>query len=474
MVDETILATASSCSVVAPAGCGKTELIALAIAATSDRKKFLVLTHTHAGVRAIRQRFKKLKIPLSRARIDTIAGWSLDYASSYTATTGIKSATPSNDEDWDAVYSGVEKLLQVFAIQQVVRASYAAVYIDEYQDCTREQHGIAIRLSKILPCRVLGDPLQGIFQFAGATLSWHSEVEPNFPSIGKLETGWRWKETNPDLGNWLLLAREQLRQGLPIDLTDARIVWRQVNGENQGAIAKKLRGAEGHVIAIRKFPAAAHGFARKHKGYSSMEEILCQDLLQFADKMDTLSGSERALSIIDFASMCATKVGAYCAAEVKKLRAGKEIRSSRIKDAQKKSTVDALIDVCASDDLSLVDIALGQLLKTPGIRAIRHELIRATKNALVAKQHGIYSTFREAAWASRNKSRHFDKHLRSHLVSRTLLVKGLEFEHAFIVDAGDFSGPDAAQNFYVAITRGSTSLTILSKSSIVQFDAPSL
>jgi ATP-dependent exoDNAse (exonuclease V) beta subunit len=45
-------------------------------------------------------------------------------------------------------------------------------------------------------------------------------------------------------------------------------------------------------------------------------------------------------------------------------------------------------------------------------------------------------------------------------VSRTLLVKGLEYDHVLLPDIADF---DDAKNLYVALTRGSKSLTVLSK-----------
>lgn len=63
-------------SVIAPAGHGKTELIAK-LAAKGRRS--LVLTHTHAGVHALRARLKRLKVPANLAFVDTIAGWSMRY-----------------------------------------------------------------------------------------------------------------------------------------------------------------------------------------------------------------------------------------------------------------------------------------------------------------------------------------------------------------------------------------------------------
>lgn len=45
-------------------------------------------------------------------------------------------------------------------------------------------------------------------------------------------------------------------------------------------------------------------------------------------------------------------------------------------------------------------------------------------------------------------------------MSRTLLIKGLEFDHALVLSADELD----ARNLYVALTRGSRSLTVLTAS----------
>ena len=77
MVDPAALLRRGNSSVVAPAGHGKTEVIAK-VAALGNRT--LVLTHTHAGVHAIRARLKRLGVPTARAAVETVASWSTRYA----------------------------------------------------------------------------------------------------------------------------------------------------------------------------------------------------------------------------------------------------------------------------------------------------------------------------------------------------------------------------------------------------------
>lgn len=50
-------------------------------------------------------------------------------------------------------------------------------------------------------------------------------------------------------------------------------------------------------------------------------------------------------------------------------------------------------------------------------------------------------------------------------MSRTLLIKGLEFDHTVILDADEHD----AKNFYVAATRPTRSLTICSASPTIRF-----
>src|SRR5262245_39743195 len=90
----TALALARRGCVPAAAGCGKTEAIAAAVGAGGGGRQ-LILTHTHAGVRALRQRLEKYKVPKSRYHIDTIAGWALTYAVHYPQLSGQQNKEPT-------------------------------------------------------------------------------------------------------------------------------------------------------------------------------------------------------------------------------------------------------------------------------------------------------------------------------------------------------------------------------------------
>src|SRR4051812_1489856 len=79
-------------SIVAAAGCGKTEQIGKATRLAARRR--LILTHTHAGVDVLRDRMKRLAVRSANFNIETIAGWCLRYAASYPNHSKLKVSMP--------------------------------------------------------------------------------------------------------------------------------------------------------------------------------------------------------------------------------------------------------------------------------------------------------------------------------------------------------------------------------------------
>src|ERR1039457_4272115 len=196
-------------SLIAAAGCGKTEQIAQATA-ISDCKR-LILTHTHAGVDAILSRLQKLKVPASKFHLSTIAGWCLQFCRSYPKRSGFDNTVPLAQINWDAVYQACFCLLNSGAVDGIIRASYGGVFVDEYQDCTVRQHNVIRLLAEELPCFVFGDPLQGIFDFSGqVSVDWEEDVYAVFPKQATLIQPHRWINAhNPKLAEWLKYVRTE-------------------------------------------------------------------------------------------------------------------------------------------------------------------------------------------------------------------------------------------------------------------------
>ncbi|WP_422666766.1 hypothetical protein [Candidatus Manganitrophus noduliformans] len=83
-------------------------------------------------------------------------------------------------------------------------------------------------------------------------------------------------------------------------------------------------------------------------------------------------------------------------------------------------------------------------------------------SALRIKSARQYDSLAEAIWQVQNRTRHTDRIIGKRSIGSTLLVKGLEFDHVVIVHSNNMSRKD----WYVALTRATTSLTILAPSEV--------
>lgn len=309
------LAQAERGAMQAAAGCGKTRVISTAVA-RHGRGRDLVLTHTHAGVDALQRRLAQLGTPTKAYELETIAGWALRLASSFPRTAELSNFTPRTNDDYSAIYRGARVVVGLKPIREILRTSYSSVYVDEYQDCTVEQHELVVALSVVLPCRVVGDPLQGIFGFRkNPVVEWGEHVAGAFAEVLGPTVDWRWKNSNPALGTWLQEVRAKLLAGEGIDLGNAPIRW--FKADTYTAIrtsqlkacfdAASMNGDS--VVAMLRWPNQCHDIASKLKGrYSCVEPIDVADLYQFTERIGSASGLARAVAVLDFAGTCMTRI----------------------------------------------------------------------------------------------------------------------------------------------------------------------
>lgn len=479
MTDERVqeFAAASRCVVVAAAGCGKTELIARAVAASKGRQ--LILTHTHAGVRALRDRLRSRKADPALYSVDTISGFSLQYAASFPSLSGCCINEPTSS-DWMHVYEAALRVLQHRHIRSILTHSYIGIFVDEYQDCTVKQHELIKFLAELLPTRIVGDPLQGIFDFSPVDdplVDWPKHVYPFFKKLDDLETPYRWQYKNYALGQWLTEVRRRLLSGEPIRLDGgAPVRWVQLGdaARHQAAqiqVCRNLPHNAGDSIAvIRKWPSKAHAIAKMMNGqFRSMEEVECKDLLECCETLDATSGVDRARVVLDFALKCMTKKPDCLRELAKLLNEGKYPGDRKLKGHE--SLKDAVRAVADSGEASSIGTMLQLIDKMPGVTLHRKELYREMQRVMRNHNQSPEASMRSTAWKTRDRARRFGRPTEKRVVSRTPLIKGLEFDHAVIVDADDF---DDAKNLYVALTRGAKSLTVMSASSIIQRPIPGL
>ena len=147
----------------------------------------------------------------------------------------------------------MSNLLHKRFVRQGVLNSYAGVIVDEYQDCTVPMHQLMVQLKYLLPCRVLGDELQGVFGFRDDPLIGWSDVQGEFANnLGTLETPHRWIEAgNERLGQWLLRARPTFRQDDEPDYRSSPIERRRVQYADLGKELLRLTDEkQGRICVI--------------------------------------------------------------------------------------------------------------------------------------------------------------------------------------------------------------------------------
>jgi hypothetical protein len=455
-----MLSSARRAYVIAAAGCGKTHLIAEAVECTPDHRQ-LILTHTNAGVDVLRRRLASRGIPDRRAHVETISGFALRYAAAYPRTCQVDVSQPTGAQ-WRDVQRGATRFLATRAGRAVIADSYGGLYVDEYQDCTRLQHDLIRELAEVVPTRLLGDPMQAIFDFAGEPLVNLDELDDGFERLDDLTFPWRWASTHPQLGEWLLYARRCLLAGRDPDFSGAPArVGRAGDADRMVCTPEQVSackdcGVEGSVVAIRRLQHAAHETASKLRGvFTSMEEMDCRELFAAANKLDETAGSARALALLGFASKCMTKAGTYLSSASKILRAGK---TPTTRGGRAAPAIQALALAASDDSPANLLGALRAMTQLPDVVLYRAELYDEMCRTLRLAQSAPGQSYTDLAWVVRDRTRRHGRAVLGRVVSRTLLVKGLEFDHAIILD---FAELNSAKEKYVALTRPRQSLTVL-------------
>jgi len=450
-------------AVVAPAGHGKTEIIAK-VAALGRRA--LILTHTHAGVHAIRNRLKRLGISHHTVAVDTIAGWCMRYANAFPGVAKPPDGMPKNGGEWDQLYRGTILALRVQAVRDVVAASYDKILIDEYQDCHLLQHELAVALSEIVPTLIFGDPMQGIFEFAGATLSWEGQIHDTFPFAGSLDTPHRWNGKNPELGAWIAETRAKLMASEPIDLAAGPINFRQTDDVfDMGLFFDGIDEREGTQAAIHCRKGICYQLARASSGgFQAIEEMAAGRLQRFALAWDSSADNARRLAAVkSLIEECVHK---------------KQAKGGDAPDPEDEaiSTEMNAIAKTLGDGNGAASLRklFGLARKRPRWKIFRGEIWRDAERAIAELESGRCETMAEAAANIRQRMTNSGRRLPLRTVSTPLLLKGLEFDHVMIPNAAHFASEDTAQAklFYVAISRATRSLTIASPNRILKLPKP--
>jgi DNA helicase-2/ATP-dependent DNA helicase PcrA len=455
-------------AVVAPAGCGKTQLIADALAAHAYPRPILVLTHTNAGVAALRARLSCAGVPRRAYRIATIDGWALRLGSMFPRRSGLQSETlqlRNPGRDYPEIRRRALGLLTSGHISDPLRATYARVLVDEYQDCNRVQHALIELVSDVLPVAVLGDPMQAIFGFNGDPLAdWDHEVCSTFPEVATLDTPWRWHNVGEEaFGQWLLDVREHLRRGDGVDLQSAPspVRWVRLDGGRDdyrrqlGAaqLPPPVSGGSVLILADSRKPHEQRRFASQVPGASAVESVDLKEFVAFADGLD-LSATDALAKVVGFAETIMSNLGGN--AFLQRVRV---LESGRARTPATAAESAALHFKTSPTPSTMADL-LEALNTQGGVRVYRPVVLRACFQALRRWAHNPSLGFGETARRVREEYRAGERTVAKRAVGSTLLLKGLEADMAVILDAMEMD----ARHLYVAMTRGARRLVVCARS----------
>jgi hypothetical protein len=420
---------------------------------------------------------RALKVPDGLRRVDTIASWALRLSLSYPETSRWTIERPEGPQ-WAGLYGACSNLLDCSFVRRILRASYGGLYVDEYQDCTCAQHQLVLKLARDLPCRIVGNPLQGIFDFDGDPIDWERDITGCFPPLGRLEIPHRWDRAGtPELGVWLRDVRSALETNQTIDLTrfcqavSSHIV--ETDGDAATDLLKRQRNtclslpcaAGESVIAIHKgeptYKAKCHHLAKQLRGlYSSIEEIEGNDLFGFVNAIENArTDSARLKRAVKFAKASLSGVGPSLSAATE--RGERVAIRENTRNAEVALAGNAYLAHATSANLATF---LSAVRKCPGVHIARGDLFNRAIGVLA--KHAVSPELTLAAAAEKYQTlfRYRGRPVgRRRLIGTTLLVKGLEFQHAIVLDASSLS----RRELYVALTRGAKSLTIISSASLL-------
>lgn len=451
--------------VTAPAGCGKTHLIASALTRQAERKPILVLTHTNAGVAALRGRLDKLGVPPKSYRLATIDGWAMRLISTFPQRSGHNPdiLTISNPgAHYPEIRRSAAVLLRDKHVNDVLASSYSRMFVDEYQDCSEVQHALCYFAAKAIPAAVLGDPMQGIFGFGTNTLvDWDQAVCQDYQPAGELSTPWRWiNDGEEDFGRWLLWMRQELISGRPVDLTKLHpnAQWVHLDGVNDHEL--RLQAArtpppppDGKVIIIgdSTSPTSQRQFASQTPGAVTVESVDLRDLVTFAKDLDLNSGHALTHVVTFAGSVMTNTAGANLLKRVATLRAGTERKDASVTEEMALRFAEAPSYKGARNLLSAISAE-------PGVRTHRPAILRGCFSALqLAETQSVHVA--DAAVTVREQSRLIGRPLAKRTVGSTLLLKGLEAEVCVVLDPSVMD----RKHLYVAMTRGSKRLVLCSR-----------
>lgn len=440
--------------IIAPAGCGKTESITNIIKNYDKKKKILVLTHTNAGIENIEKRLKKNNISMSKCSIYTIASFCSRYVNSF------KMISKVTDDSYEQIYIGMNNLLDNKHIKNIVINTYSMVLVDEYQDCSLIQHSVIKKISNIIDFKIFGDPLQSIYDFNELGVKMEQIIDVDYRLLGYMTYPWRWANNNQELGNWIMKSREEILKGnLNIfqSLPSSVQYYKYDNYTDLYYRALDFLKSKGRNVILFNIENQANSFCKKLGGkFYYQEEIQCKALNNITTYLDNGDTVNIVKEIIKLGELCFTNFKTEFSNIIKKI----EKNDFNLSKINKNKNVAELIMILISDfSISLLLQLLKEITSDENLKIYRKELWIVLEILIkeFAKEKEISA--KELLINIRNSNTLNNKFKYNNVVSRILLVKGLEFENVLLVNPEELT----PELLYVAISRPTQKLVICQK-----------
>ena len=464
--------SANKSIIIAPAGYGKTYTIAEAISSYKGDKKVLVLTHTHAGIASLREKFEQKGLAPSTYHLDTICSFALDLTKTYHVNKNDIPKESDANSLFDYAVEHATIILKAYPIKHLLSIKFEHLIVDEYQDCSLAQHQMVLELAQTLKTHLLGDPLQGLFEFRGQQIVDFNDgsFSPFLQNCQSLDTPWRWKNSGQDaLGQDLARIREKLLVEEDIDLQEYdSIKWIQGAEDDYLKPQTNVRNAlfqELNRGAVVIHPNSTSIEPRKsvvmhYPMLQLIEPIDGKEYYSCCQQFDNHSGQALIKDITDMMRKMCNKSCINNWIKPDGTLKNKRRQDDQVLLSKLESAINPLLKEKTYLNIAKLIVAIARL---PQIVIYRKEFIRDIYHTLIdANKLGL--TASESILRNRNILRRKGWKIMQKTIGTTLLTKGLEFSDVVVLNAQQFNDP---KHLYVALTRCSERLVVISNSVIL-------
>jgi DNA helicase-2/ATP-dependent DNA helicase PcrA len=192
-----------------------------------------------------------------------------------------------------------------------------------------------------------------------------------------------------------------------------------------------------------------------------LEPVDSRDLVKAAAAIDTASGQERAALYLDFAMSCMTAVDSTLKAMRNALGKGSFKAASYRKEP---ALAEALGQLAFAGDYDSASKTLRTIKEMKGTVLYRRHLFIQMQRSIDQAARNSSPSLSEALLGVVEADRIIGRSIGKSCSGRTVILKGLEFEHIVVLQPDQMD----VNNLYVAVTRGSKTLTLVTPQPVLR------